>query len=155
MSPACNTFQIARKRYVTVSLSSCELVFLSVFSFIYRSNLILIYALILPRISGIQVFRCSGTNHNFLHLPTRVLYGNDRNHREIYPSSRCIFSFLFLSYTLHCTIKTEFLICMNKHTDNIWIVFQNIICTSSNDYAGFFLSQIFDDLCLIVEDIFF
>ena len=52
----------------------------------------------LPHIFGIQVFRCSGTSHSFLHLPTRVLYGNDRNHREIYPSSRCIFSFLFLSY---------------------------------------------------------
>ena len=134
ISPACSTFQIARKRYATVSLSSYRLVSFVCFLFHLqiKSDLDicfdLFHAFLESKLSTVQaqiiiscicpLVSCMVT----IEITAKFIRLLD-----------VFFHFFFChTVTLHRTIKTEFLICMNKHTDNIWIVFQNIICTSSN-----------------------
>ena len=54
---------------------------------------------------------------------------------------------------LACLADTEIPVSVNKHTENIWIVFQDHVRTTSDDHTGLCLCQLTDDFCLVIEQV--
>ena len=54
---------------------------------------------------------------------------------------------------LACLADTEIPVSVNKHTENIGIVFQDHVCTTSDDHTGLFFCQLPDHLCLIIKQV--
>ena len=61
--------------------------------------------------------------------------------------------FLAETVTLHGSRKAEVLIGMNKHAEYVRVVFQNVVCASSDDDAGFLFGKFLDGLSLIIKKV--
>ena len=75
--------------------------------------------------------------------------------RTVFISALNKFFHLFLAetVTLHSSRKAEVLIGMNKHAEYIRVVFQNVVCTSSDNDAGFLFGKFLYCLSLIIKKV--
>ena len=54
---------------------------------------------------------------------------------------------------LACLADTEIPVSVNKHTENIGIIFQDHVCTTSDDHTGLCFCQMTDHLRLIIKQV--